>query len=127
MTVKSRVFFASWFILVSMMSWADVDIDTQDISSEQITQPAKRTPFSFNTYVDYITPSKIRKGFFKGDEVHFAEAQVEAGMIFYYCPTYTEGARMAVGYTATYLKWSQNPWFDQNYFNIVNLTLAGFS
>jgi hypothetical protein len=125
--VKLRRFFAASFILASTLGWADGDIDSQDIANEQIEEPAKRTPFSFSSHVDVIAPSKINKGFFKGDEVHYAEAQVEGGMVFYYCPTYTEGARAAVGYTATYMRWGNNPWFDQEHFNTLNLTLTGFS
>lgn len=125
--MKLRILFTTWFILVSIAGWADVDIDTQDIGSEQITQPAKRTPFSYNTYIDAIGSAKIERGNFKGDKVHFAEAEGEAGMVVYYCPAYSEGARIAVGYTATYLKWSENPWFDQNHFNTVSVSLSAFS
>lgn len=127
MTVKLRFFFATWFILVSTIGWADIDVDTQDIGSEQIDQPAKQSPFSFNTYIDAIGTSKIDKGFYKGDKVHFAEAEVEAGMVVYYCETYTEGAKVAIGYTATYLDWSENPWFDQHHFNTVSFSLTGFT
>jgi hypothetical protein len=122
-----RVFIASCFILAAFSGWADIDIDQQDIGSERITQPAKRTPFSFDTHVDVIGSSKIKKGFYKDDEINYAEAEVEIGMVVYYCPTYTEGVRVALGYTPTYLKWHDNPWFDQDHFNIVPLSLAGFS
>lgn len=126
--MKFRVFFAICLITVSSStSWADIDVDTQDVGSEQIEEPAKRTPFSFNTYIDAISPSKIEKGYFKDDEIHFAEAEAEAGMVFYYSPAYTEGARLAVSYTATYLRWSENPWFDQDHFNTVTFSLAGFT
>jgi hypothetical protein len=127
MTVKLRVFFATWFVLSSMVGWANIDIETQDIGSEKITQPAKRAPFSFDTYVDVIGSEKIRNKRFEGDHVHFAEAEVEGGMVVYYCPAYSEGAKIALSYTATYLKWSENPWFDQDHFNIVSLTFAGFT
>ncbi len=127
MTVKSRLLFAVSLLLFTQSGWADVDIDGQNIGSERISEPAKRTPFSFNAHIDYVAPAKINKGFFKGDKVHFAEAEAEAGMVFYYCPAYTEGARVALGYTATRLDWSANPWFEQDHFHTVNLTLAGFS
>jgi hypothetical protein len=125
--VKLRLFFTTGFILLSMIGWADVDVDTQDIGSEQIHEPAKRTPFSFNTYWDSIGSAKIERGHFRGDKVRFAVAEAEAGMVVYYCPAYTEGARIAVGYTATFLRWSENPWFNQDHFNNVNFTLAAFT
>lgn len=127
MTVKKKLCFAAWLILGTMTGWADMDIDTQDIGSEEIAEPAKHTPFSFNTYIDVIGKSKIEKGYFKGDDIHFAEAEAEGGMIVYHCPAYSEGARLALGYTATYLKWSENPWFDQDHFNTLSLSLTGFS
>lgn len=126
--MKLRFFLTITVLMsVSMLGWADVDVDTQDIGSEQIKEPAKRTPFSYNTYIDVIAPSKINKGFHKKEEVHFAEAEAELGMVVYYCPEYTEGARIAAGFTATYLRWAENPWFDQDHFNTVNFSLTGFT
>lgn len=125
--MKLRIFFTALLLLAALAGWADVDINQQDIGSEQITKPAKRTPFSFSTHLDVIGPTKIRRGHFKGDEVHFATANVEAGMIVYYCPAFTEGLRVALDYTPTYLRWSQCPWFEQDHFNIVSLSLAGFT
>jgi len=104
-----------------------VDIDQEDMGSENITEPAKRTPFSFETHLDTVSESKITKGFYKGDKVKYAEAEIEAGMILYYCPTYHEGVRAALGYRVAYLKWDQNPWFDQKHFNIIALSAAGFT
>lgn len=125
--MKIRIFIAVCFIVAAFSGWADVDIDQQNIGSENITQPEKRTPFSFDTHLDVIDSSKIKKGFYKGDKINYAEAEVEAGMVVYYCPTYTEGVRVSLGYTPTYLKWQDNPWFDQDHFNIISLSLAGFS
>lgn len=122
-----RILIALSFILIALRGWADVDIDTQDIGIEPIKEVAKRTPFSYNTHLDVISSAEIENGFFKGDKVHFAEAEADVGMVFYYCPAYTEGARIALGYKATYLRWSENPWFDQDHFNTVALTFAGFS
>lgn len=122
----SRFFFLIWFFLITIPGWADIDLD-QDLGSEQINKPAKRTPFSFNTHLDVVAPTKISKGFNKGDEVHYAVAEVEAGMVFYYCPTYTEGARVAIGYSPTYLRWGENFWFKQDHFNILSVTIAGFT
>ena len=125
--MKLRIFIATCFILAAATGWTDIDIDSQDIGSEKITDTAKKSPFSFNTYIDAIDTAKINKGFYKGDKIHFAEAEAEAGMVVYYAPAYTEGARVAVGYTATYLRWAENPWFDQDHFNNLNVSLTGFS
>lgn len=115
------------FLLFATPLLADVELDTQNVGSENIQQPAKRTPFSFETHIDYVTKAKIDKKGRYGDHIHFAEAQVEAGMVVYYNPTYTEGARIALGFTPTYIKWSKNPWFEQDHFNLVNLSVAAFT
>lgn len=125
--MSKRLFFTFSFILLVCSAWADVDIDQQNLGLEKINQPAKRTPFSLDAHLDIIGETKIDKGTYKGDKIHYAEAEVEAGAIVYYCPTYTEGARIALGYSPTYLKWHANPWFDQEHFHIVSLSLAGFT
>lgn len=127
-----KILLVTLFALAALPSWAaDVDVDQQDIGSEQIAAPApsrkRSTPFNFGTKIDVIGDSKISEGFFKGDKVHFATAEVEGGMIVYYCPRYTEGLRVNIGYQPTYLNWSDNPWFEQDHFNLVNLSLIGFS
>lgn len=106
---------------------ADIQIDKQDISHESIEEPVKASPFSFSAHIDAIGAAKIDNGFYKGDKVNFAEAQAVAGMVVYYDPCLTEGIRLAAGYTATYLHWHGNPWFDQDHFNQVNLSVAGFT
>lgn len=129
MIVKIRVLLTSCFILLAFSLCADIDIDPQNIGSEKISEPkpAKKTPFSFDSHIDVIGPSKINKGCYKGDKIHYAESEAELGMVFYYCPTYTEGARVAVAFSPTYLKWHQNPWFDQDHFNTVSFSFVGFS
>jgi hypothetical protein len=110
--------------------WADGDftINPTDFSSESITpQPKQKSPFSFTTSFDAIGNSKIDRGFFKGDNIRFAEASAEMGSIVHYCPAYTEALSIALRYTATYIKWSENPWFDQEHFNTITFSLGGIS
>lgn len=110
-----------------MSGWADVDIDQQSIGSENIYEPAKKTPYFFNTHIDIIGASRIDKGFYKGDIVDYAEAEVEGGRTIYYCPVYTEGINVALGFSATHLRWVGSPWFDQTHFNLLSPSLIGFS
>ncbi len=106
------------------------DLQEQDFGSEEITQPAKQTGqalFNFDSYLDVIGKSKISKGFFKGDDIRFAAAQVQLGSVVYYCPGYTEGIRVSLAFTATFLAWPGNPWFDQEHFNLLSLNVTGFT
>ncbi|MFI0434987.1 MAG: DUF6268 family outer membrane beta-barrel protein [Parachlamydiaceae bacterium] len=127
MTVKTPILLTNLLLLITFSIWADIDIDTQNIGEENINQPAKRTPFSFDTHIDAIGGGEITNGFYKKDKVDYGEAQVEAGMIVYYNPSYTEGGRIAVGFSPTYLNWHGNPWFEQDHFNILSVTLTGFT
>ncbi len=106
---------------------ADIEIDSQDISQENIKEPAKRNPFSFDTHVDVIGTARISKGFYKKDKIDYAESLAELGAIVFYCPEYTEGLRVAAGFVPTYLKWHENPWFEQDHFNNATFTLSGFT
>lgn len=114
-----------WSSLTSLGA-AETDIDPSDFGSESIG-PAPNTPLSINSSFDYISNSKIAKGFFKNDEVRFAEGTVDAGFVFYYSPAYSEATNLSLGYTETLLDWEQNPWFSQKRFSTVSLALGGFT
>lgn len=125
--MNCRTLLTFLLMLTPLAGWSDVDLDQQDIGSEQITKAAQRTPFSFGSHFDGIGTTKISEGHFKGDKVHFATADVEAGMVVYYCPEYSEGLRLSLAYTPTYLKWAECPWFEQNHYNILSFDIAAFS
>lgn len=125
--MKRKLLFLNLFILLISQVWSDIALDQQNIGSEKINQPAKRTPFSFETHFDAVAPAKIIDDFYEGEKVYYAEAEVEAGMIVYYCERFTEGVNLSVGFNATYLRWAQNPWFDQNHFNLLSLNVSGFT
>lgn len=106
----------------------DLTTDIEDISQEQIqAKQPKGSPLSLSSTFDGIRKSDINKGYFKEDSVEFAEGNIELDLVYYYNPTYIEGATVGLGYTATYIRWENNPWFDQTHFHTVSLILGGFS
>ncbi len=106
----------------------DGQIDFSDFSSESIQTPGtKQSPFSGKTKIDVIQKAKIDKGFFKGDEVQFGEADVQLGSVIYYCEAYKAGAAAALSYTNTYIHWATNPWICQTNFYTATLNISGFS
>ena len=115
------------FIAATFSLKADIDIDPQNIGSEKITQPAKQSPFSFNVHGDYVHDGRIGSGSYKKDKVDYGEIFAEAGMVAYYDPILTEGARVALSYTGTYLKWHDNPWFQQDRFSTFSVTVSAFT
>lgn len=126
MITRNKTFILCGLLLSSSL-FADIDVDTQDIGSENIREPAKMTPYSFDTHADYVANSSIDKGSYKGDKIQFAEAEAELGMVFYFDPENTEALRGAVAFTPTYLRWEGNPWFEQTHFNIFSVSLVGFT
>jgi hypothetical protein len=105
----------------------ETPISLSDFSSEDIKETSKGYPLTLSVDFDSIGDSKIRKGFFKDDEVKFAIAQAKANAIVYYCPAYSEGATIGVVYTYTSFHWDSNPWFNQQFFNTLSFRLGGFS
>jgi hypothetical protein len=109
---------------------ADGDIDQQNFGSENINQPAeqaKNKPYGFASHFIYMSPAKISEGFYKGDVVHFVEAKVEASSVVYYDPAVTEGLIFSVSFEPTFLKWEQNPYFCQDHFYLLPMSITGFS
>jgi hypothetical protein len=102
-------------------------INLSDYSQESVEGPTSPDPFNVSVNFDWVKKTDIRDGYYKGDCVNFAEAIADAGMGIYYCPAYQEGAGVALGYTATLLDWKQNPWYHQNHFHTLTLSLKGFS
>lgn len=117
------------FISLTTSVYADSSIDFTDTSTETLIpqKPPRQSPFTFSIDLDWVSPTKIKKGFFKGDTLKFAEADAELGFIFLYHPQYKEGANLVIGYTETLLDWPGNLWFSQNHFHTVSLSLGGFS
>jgi hypothetical protein len=136
-TFKILPLLSSLFISLAIIpstAWSAGDFDEESLEIEQITPPPKPdatpdkpTPFSLSSSVDVIGKSKITKGFFKGDELLFAQAQVEAGMVFYYNPVYTEGANVALTYAVNRIQWEQNLFTNQELFHTVSLSVGFFT
>ncbi|MCE2982108.1 MAG: DUF6268 family outer membrane beta-barrel protein [Parachlamydia sp.] len=126
--LKKLIFLFAFSVSLPLFG-VDQALDFSDYSDENINifPKKKDTPFELNIHVDGIQPAKIKKGFYKGDEVSYCEAKAEASMVVYYCPAYSEGANIALGYTNTYLHWIENPYFDQDRFNTITFTLGGIT
>ena len=87
----------------------------------------KRTPYSFETHFDRVASAKIKNTREKGHHISFAEAEAVAGAVVYYDDVHTEGLRVGIGYTATYVGFEDNPKFDQEHFEMLNINIGGFT
>lgn len=125
-SVSSTLWLSIYVLGCFSLYAAETDIDPSDFGSESVG-PTPQTPFSVNVSLDYISPAKVKKGFFKDDEITFTEGTADASMVFYYEPACSEAANVGLGYTTSWIHWEQNPWFSQEYFHTVSLALGGFS
>lgn len=87
----------------------------------------RTAPFHIEYGSNRVKKAKITTKKFEDEKLGFAEAQIEAGMIFYYNPVCKEGAQLTIGYTQTDLNWSDNPYFDDTRFNTMTVCLGTFS
>lgn len=117
----------SLFLCSAHIIYGQSDFDEADMSAEPYKEPPHLQAFTFSAFADAIGESKIRNGYFKGDDISFAIAQAQLAYTFYYSKVYSEGANVALSYTATRIQWPNNVWFNQERFNTVSLTIAGFT
>lgn len=114
-------------LAISFVSYLSADVDEEDMSAEKVDEPLKEanSPFTLTLDFDTVQTTKIDKGFYKGDKVRFAIGEAELTGVFYYCPAYSEAANLAIGYIYTTIDWCNNPWFDQDHFNTLSISLNG--
>lgn len=87
----------------------------------------KPRPFWIAAEIDAAGKATIEKKGFRDQHLIYGLGHVELGAIYYYNPCYTEGAGVVLGYTVAKLSWKQNPYFNQTYFNTVNISINGFT
>ncbi|MDP1880253.1 MAG: DUF6268 family outer membrane beta-barrel protein [Parachlamydiaceae bacterium] len=127
--MKFKLFFLTILSIncLTNIAYADAELDQENVGSENIQEIAKRSPFSFQTHYDHTGKAKIKNTFEKGNHIVFAEANVEAGGVFYYNECYSEGLRLGLGFEATHIGFESNPYFNQDNFETLSVNLSGFT
>lgn len=106
------------------------DIESGDYSQLESTAPSDggtSRGISLTIGGDVISKTKIKDGYFKDDEFRYSEGHINASKVVYYNECYKEGLSVGLTHTSIDLKWDDNPWFDQQRFNIFSVTVGGFS
>lgn len=117
-------FFASIFIAFSTLS---ADVDSGDYGSEKIENLRERpTPFKIDLRTDVIGEADTTSGkLFKGEKLHYSESQADISGVFYYNECHKEALLAQFAFNSTGLYWSENPLYQQKYFNNYCFALAG--
>lgn len=120
------------FIMTSLVlvhAHLHADVETEDIGPQHTPTPSNEEvggPFTIHVYGDAIGKANVHKCGRLGD-LSFATGQAEFSFIYYYDPCNQEGLNLTLSYQNTYLDWTRNPYFNQEDYSTVSLTLGGFS
>lgn len=105
------------------------DVEENSISTVQIERNTdqKGGPFSIFSNYDAVAPANFNNRRLRHQKLKFQLGVASLNMVVYYNPIHEEGVAVGVGYTYNRIAWRQNPFFDQQNFNAINILLTGFS
>src|SRR5690606_35339419 len=93
-------------------------------SGPQQAAASDKIPYFGGADYEYLWPTEFDdSGRFNGQHLTYRLAKVNFGSVV--CYNKCNDERLAVGltYTSSYLRWNQNPYFKQRYFDQLNLNL----
>jgi len=106
---------------------AEVDFNKQYYNEnfeESRLDESERGPFTIETSYDYIGSSKFDKRGFRGDKIWFSDFDIEGTAVIYYNKECKEGITASLGYNASDIHWSKNPFTDQTFYQNVNVSIG---
>lgn len=122
---------ASFFSITLICCATTIYASFEDsISTEDQIQPEDvscEDPYSIHTCYDYIGYSKMRKDGYKCTKIRYNQFNVLGRAVLYYNPCNYEGFTIEAGYTRAQIYWFKNPYFNQDTFNVADVSLVAFS
>ncbi|MFQ5728930.1 MAG: hypothetical protein ACE5GN_01030 [Waddliaceae bacterium] len=85
------------------------------------------TPFFGGIDYDCMGEADFEKSSLKHQHLNFHVGRARLGSILWYNSSCEEGVAMSLAYMKTHLEWKENPYFDQENYETVSLSLSGFS
>lgn len=115
--------------LLSMRSYGieDIDVTQQNLGSEKMISIPLQKRNQIFLRGDWIGSSRIDKRKYRRQHVSFRNIELQGESIFYYNPTCKEGLAAGLAISQTRFQWGKNPFFRGHHFNLLSLTLTGFS
>lgn len=86
-----------------------------------------RVPFFGGVDYEHIWNADFDEHHLKGEHLVYRVGKINLGSVCFYNKCYDEGIALGLTYTATYLRWNQNPYFRQRYFDTLSVNISGFS
>lgn len=86
-----------------------------------------RIPYFGGAQYDYIAEADFDESALRGEHLAFRIGRIHLGTLCYHNPRCKEGVSVGLAYTQTYLRWNQNPYFNQRYFDTASFNVSGFS
>lgn len=98
------------------------DTSTFDQSPQERNSPG---PYTLRASFDIVGKAKFTNRPFKGEKFRFSEYDIDANAVVYHNECRKEGIFLGAGYTRYDLDWNENPYFDENDYDMVSVS-AGF-
>lgn len=100
---------------------------SESIENYTAASSDEKRPFGISVSGDTIFHSRFDEKPIKKEHLTYGQLDVEASAVFYYNECYSEGAAIAVDYELNRLHWKENPFFHQQDFHQIGLSLSFFS
>jgi len=118
-----RLFFVMQ-LMIAFQAALHADFTTESIGSETLTPPSRRNFGGIQADGDYIGRSKFSNSFFKGEKIGYSEWEVTPAYTFLICPDKKEAFEVGIGYSQDSLVWQENPFFHEQLFKNIRLSLG---
>lgn len=122
--VKLRTYLST-FVLAT--GYLHADINDGDISQEKIPTDTSDKPFQIAAYGDSISKAKFSNKCLDDEGVRYGHVGVEGIFAFYGNSCFGEAAYFEADLSQTLIRWKENPYFSQEDFNCLSLSLGGFT
>jgi hypothetical protein len=105
----------------------EIDVTQQNIGSQRMASPTQQWRNELSFRADWIGPAKVDKKKFRDHKVKFYNVEVQGERTVYQNATCREGITLGLGYSNTGFHLEKNPFFKCDNFNMISLTLGGYS
>lgn len=122
--------FLGILLMTSLLPLLPLKSDWNETLSDtdvKIVAAQERGPFTFSIEGDAYGKANFDKHCIRHQKISYYYIDAEAAMVFYYDKCREEGAVISLGFINDMIKWKQNPFFHQQYFNSASIALSGFT
>lgn len=101
------------------------DTSTFDLSPGGVEN--NQGPVTIRASFDYVGEANFTRHPMRHEKIQFSEYDLDGSLVFYYNPCRKEGVALQAGFTRYNVDWKQNPYFDENEYNMFSVGLGFFT